>query len=191
MRHFKIYMLTLLAVIMALSLEVALAQNNTTAIQPQETRPRPLQLSGLGGVEELAQIAGNAALPSTSQINPEEAGTKDVTKSANITNIFRPNPSVGVSITSVNPAQRWVQITNEGIDAWNLTGWMLASGGNVTYTFPTIELEDGASLRVREGMGNSTATEIYTNSTAPLWTGNSITLFNEAGDTISTLSVPA
>lgn len=191
MRHFKIYMLTLLAVIMALSLELALAQNNTTAIQPQETRSRPLQLSGLGGVEELAQIAGNATLPNSIQINPEEAGTKDVTKSANITNIFSLNPSVGVSITGVNPAQRWVQITNEGIDAWNLTGWMLASGGNVTYTLPAIELEDDATLRIREGVGNSTATEIYTNSTAPLWTGNSITLLNEAGDTVSTLSVPA
>jgi hypothetical protein len=68
---------------------------------------------------------------------------------------------------------------------------MLVSGGNVTYTFPAIELEDDATLRIREGVGNSTATEIYTNSTAPLWTGNSITLFNEAGDTISTLSVPS
>jgi Lamin Tail Domain len=190
MRYFKRYMLTLFAVLMALSLEVAIAQNNTTVMQPQETRSRPLQLSGMGGIEELAQISGNASLFNSSQVNPEEAGTSDVTRFANIRNIFSLNPSVGVSITGVNPAQRWVQITNEGIDAWNLTGWSLSSGGMVTYTFPAIELEDGASLRIREGVGNDTATEIYTNSTAPLWTGNSITLLNDAGDTISTLNAP-
>ncbi len=191
MRYFKIYMLTLLAVLMALSLEVALAQNNTTSMQPQEARARPLQLSGMGGAEELAQIAGETALFDSNQTNPQEAGTRDVTKLANITGIFRPNPSVGISITSVDPTQRRVQITNAGIGAWNLTGWSLASGGNATYTFPAFELEDGASVRVREGMGNSTATEIYTNSTAPLWIGREVTLRNDVGNIISTYSVPA
>lgn len=191
MRYFKIYMLTLLAVLMALSLEVAIAQNNTTAMQPQEAGARPLQLSGMGGAEELAQVAGETALFESNQTNPQEAGTKDVTKLANIAGIFRPNPSVAVSITGVDPIERWVQITNAGIGAWNLTGWSLSSGGNATYTFPAFELEDGASVRVREGMGNSTATDIYTNSTAPLWMGREVTLRNDAGETISAYSAPA
>lgn len=191
MRYFKACMLTLLAAVMALSLNAALAQNNTTAMQPQEIRSQPLQLSGMGGTEELAQIVGRSAIANTSQINPKEAGTSDVTKSANLSSIFNRNPSVGISITSVNPSQRWVQITNEGIGAWNLTGWSLSSGENTTYKFPAFNLEDGASVRVREGMGNSTAAEIYTNSTAPLWTGREVTLRNDAGSMISTYSVPA
>ncbi len=207
MRYFKKRMLILLVILVSVSLETAFAQDtmnasiaanasstnasSTNVSLPQETRSRPLQLSGIGGTEELAQIAGTEALFNTSQINPQEAGTRDVTRSANITNIFRPNPSVGVGITGVDPVQRWVLITNSGIGAWNLTGWSLSSGENVTYTFPAFELEDGASVRVREGMGNSTATEIYTNSTAPLWTGNMISLLDEAGNTVSTISVPA
>jgi hypothetical protein len=191
MRYFKIYMLTLLAAVMALSLEVALAQNNTTAMQPQEIRSQPIQLSGMGGTEELVQIAGRSALANTSQINPNEAGTTDVTKSANLSSIFNRNPSVDVSITGVNPSQRWIQITNEGIGAWNLTGWSLSSGGSATYTFPAFNLENGASVRVREGVGNSTAKDIYTNSIAPLWTGREVTLRNDAGNIVSTYSVPA
>jgi hypothetical protein len=128
----------------------------------------------LVGTEELAQVAGTEALFDSSQINPQEAGTSDVTRLANIAGIFRPNPSVGVGIASVNTAERWVQITNTGIDAWNMTGWMLSSDGNTTFTFPDFELEDGTSVRVREGTGNSTATEIYTNSTAPPWTEHNL-----------------
>lgn len=191
MRYFKVCMLTLLAVVMVQSLEVALAQNNTTAMQPQEIRSQPIQLSGTGGTEELAQVVGRSALANASQINPKEAGTADVTKSANLSSIFNRNPSIGVSITGVNPSQRWVQIANEGIGAWNLTGWSLSSGGNTTYTFPVLSLEDGSSVRVREGMGNSTAADIYTNSTSPLWIGKEVTLRDDAGNTISTYSVPA
>ncbi len=202
MRYFKKRMLILLVILVSVSLETAFAQDimnasiaanasSTNVSLPQETRSRPLQLSGIGGTEELAQIAGTEALFNTSQINPQGAGTRDVTRSANITNIFRPNPSVGVGITGIDPVQRWVLVTNSGIGAWNLTGWSLSSGENVTYTFPAFELEDGASVRVREGMGNSTATEIYTNSTAPLWMGNEISLLDEAGNAVSTFGVPA
>ena len=132
----------------------------------------------------------SGALFNSSQINPQETGTSDVTRLANIAGIFRPNPSVGVGIASVNAAERWVQITNTGIGAWNLTGWTLSSGGDTTFTFPAFELEDGTSVRVREGTGNSTATDLYTNSTAPLWTGNTISLFDEAGNAVSTSGVP-
>ncbi len=191
MRYFKVCMLTLFAAVVALSLEAALAQNNTTAMPSQEIGSQPIQLSGTGGTKELAQVVGRSAIANTSQINPNEAGTADVTKSANVSSIFNRNPSVGVSITGVNPSQRWVQISNEGIGAWNLTGWSLSSGENTTYKFSAFDLADGASVRVREGIGNSTAAEIYTNSTAPLWIGREVTLRNDAGNIISTYSVPA
>ncbi len=216
MRYFKIHMLILLVMLMSVSLEVVFAQDqgamnasvatnasiaanasiatNVSAAAnvsaPQEIRARPLQLSGSVGTEELAQVAPEALFDS-SQINPQEARTRDVTRLANIARIFRPNPSVGVGIASVNAAERWVQITNTGIGAWNMTGWMLSSDGNTTFTFPAFELEEGTSVRVREGMGSSTATDLYTNSTAPLWTGNTISLLDEAGNAVSTFGVPA
>jgi hypothetical protein len=218
MRYFKIHMLILLVMLMSVSLEVVFAQDQdtmnasiaenvsaaenasiaanesiaTNVSAPQETASRPLQLSGSVGNEELAQVAGTGALFNSSQINPQEAGTRDVTRLANIAGIFRPNPSVGISIASVNAAERWIQIANTGVGAWNLTGWMLSSGENATtFTFPAFELEDGTSVRVREGMGNSTATDLYTNSTTPLWMGNTVSLLDEAGNTVSTFSVPA
>ncbi|HSD57896.1 MAG TPA: lamin tail domain-containing protein [Methanotrichaceae archaeon] len=178
----------------SIAANASIATNVSTAAnvsEPQETRARPLQLSGSVGTEELAQVAGTEALFDSSQINPQEAGTRDVTKLANIAGIFRPNPSVGIGIASVNAAQRWVQITNIGIAPRELTGWSLSSGGDATFTFPAFELEDGASVRVREGMGNSTASDLYTNSTAPLWTGNTISLLDEAGNSVSTFGVPA
>jgi hypothetical protein len=194
MRYFKISMLIFFALLMAISLEVTFAQNATNASStmnaslPQAAGSRYIQLSGLGGIEEAADIFGNE---SPNLFNRTQMGTVNLERAANATAAFANNPSVNILITRVDPINRWVEITNDGITATELTGWMLVSGGNVTYTFPAIELEDDAALRIREGVGNSTATEIYTNSTAPLWTGNSITLFNEAGDTISTLSVPS
>lgn len=194
MRYFKIHMLILLLMLMSVSLEVAFAQNIqnasivTNASVSQEMGSRYVQLSGLRGIEEATRIYGNET---TALSEGAQTGTIDVARSANATDVFDSNPSVNILLTRVDPSNRWVEITNEGITATELTGWMLSSGGNVTFTFPAIELEDDVFLRVREGMGNSTATDIYTNSTAPLWTENEITLLDTAGDVVSTLGVPA
>ncbi len=189
MRYFTIYIPILLAVVLSLSLGASLAQNNTTLIRPGEIGSQPVQLSGETGIKELAQVSGNASLFNATQINP--GASKDVTRSANISNIFNRNPSVGVVIAAINPSQRWVEIRNDGIGPWNITGWSLSSGGAMTYKFPAIELADGASLRVREGLGNGTSAQIYTNATTPLWIGNDIVLVSEAGDMISSARVPA
>jgi hypothetical protein len=194
MRHFKICMLIFFAMVMAASLEVTLAQNITNATDaanaslPEAMGSRYVQLSGIGGIREAAQIFGNE---SPGLINRTQTGTANLERSANATTAFANNPSVNILITRVDPVNRWVEISNEGITATELTGWMFESGGNITYTFPAVELQDDSLLRIREGMGNNSAAEIYTNSTAPLWTGNSITLLNDAGDTISAVNVPA
>lgn len=54
---------------------------------------------------------------------------------------------------------------------------------------PALVLEDGTSVNVHEGMGTSTATDIYTNSTEPLWIDNIVTLKDAAGNVITSYDV--
>jgi len=121
----------------------------------------------------------------------------DVTKAADTKAIFSreagaTTPSVKVAITNVNAVgDRYVQITNQAVGSWNLTGWMLVSAGNTTFTFPEFVLENGASVRVHEASGAGTKTDLYTNSTAPLWMGNVVSLQNADGYTISIYDITA
>ena len=101
-----------------------------------------------------------------------------------------PAPSVKVNITDVNTeGDKYVQITNQAVGAWDLTGWKLVSAGNTTYTFPAFSLDDGLSVKVHEGSGSGTATDMYTNSTAPLWIDNVVALQDATGNVISTYDI--
>ena len=123
-------------------------------------------------------------------------GYSDVTTSADRAAVFSrdsgvPAPSVKVTITNVvdTPEDRYVQVTNEAVGEWDLSGWMLESAGTTTFLFPALTLEDGDSIRVHEGMGSGTATDIYTNSTEPLWIDNIVTLKDAAGKVITSYDV--
>lgn len=123
-------------------------------------------------------------------------GFSDVTTSADRASVFSrdsgvPAPSVKVTITRIvdTPEDKYVQVTNEAVGEWDLTGWMLESAGTATFVFPALVLEDGTSVNVHEGMGTSTATDIYTNSTEPLWIDNIVTLKDAAGNVITSYDV--
>lgn len=123
-------------------------------------------------------------------------GYSDVTTTADRTAVFSrdsgvPAPSVKITITSVvdTPEDRYVQVTNEAVGEWDLTGWILESAGTTTFVFPSLVLEDGKSIKIHEGMGSGTATDIYTNSTEPLWIDNIITLKDAAGKVITSYDV--
>jgi len=124
------------------------------------------------------------------------AGYSDVTTSADRAAVFSrdsgvPAPSVKVTITNVvnTPEDKYVQVTNEAVGEWDLSGWMLESAGTTTFVFPALTLEDGKSIKVHEGMGSGTATDIYTNSTEPLWIDNIVTLKDAAGKVITSYDV--
>ena len=124
------------------------------------------------------------------------AGYSDVTTSADQKAVFSrdsgvPAPSVKVTITRIidTPEDKYVQVTNEAVGEWDLTGWMLESAGVATFIFPALTLEDGKSIKVHEGMGTGTATDIYTNSTEPLWIDNIVTLKDAAGNVITSYDV--
>ena len=99
-------------------------------------------------------------------------------------------PAVRVSITEVGTAEdKYVQVTNQAVGSWDITGWTLASAENTTFTFPELTLEEESSVRVHEGEGEGSVTDIYTNSTAPLWIDNLVSLQDADGNIISTYDV--
>ena len=123
-------------------------------------------------------------------------GYSDVATSADRAAVFSrdsgiPAPSVKVTITRVvdTPGDKYVQVANEGIGEWDMTGWTLESAGVATFVFPELVLNASTSIKVHEGMGAGTATDIYTNSTEPLWINNIVTLKDAAGNTLTSYDV--
>lgn len=103
-----------------------------------------------------------------------------MTKLANVTAIFGPYKGENIHIMQVNTkGGKWIGITNQGIAATNLSGWRLMNSEGFIYVFPNINLDPTAILRIYEGFGSSTMTDLYTNSTAPI--------FSDSGDLITLL----
>jgi len=119
----------------------------------------------------------------------------DVSKTANRDTVFTreagaSTPAVKVVITKVNTAEdKYVQVTNQAVGSWNLMGWTLASAGNTTFTFPELTLEEESFVRVHEGEGVNSKSDIYSNSTNPLWIDNLVSLQDADGNIISTYDV--
>jgi hypothetical protein len=157
----------------------------TSAASPQETASRFKQLSTF--VKGATTILGK-------NVAQEYA---DVSKTANRDAVFTrgagaSTPAVKVGITSVGTANdKYVQVTNKAVGSWDLMGWTLASAGNTTFTFPSLTLDEGAFVRVHEGEGAGSKTDIYTNGTAPLWIDNLVSLVDADGSVISTYDVSA
>jgi len=175
-------------VIVAEAASVAAPENETEAAPiaaSQETASRFTQLSNY--------TKGTSAVLGKNLTG----GYSDVTETADTNLVFSrdagvPAPSVKVSITKVNTLDdKYVQITNQAVGAWDMTGWNLVSAGSTTYTFPAFSLEDGLSVKVHEGNGFGTATDIYTNNTAPLWIDNIVALQDATGNVISSYDISA
>ena len=123
-------------------------------------------------------------------------GYSDVATSADRAAVFSrdsgiPAPSVKVTIARVvdTPGDKYVQVANEAVGEWDMTGWTLESAGVATFVFPELVLNASTSIKVHEGMGAGTATDIYTNSTEPLWIDNIVTLKDAAGNTLTSYDV--
>lgn len=80
-----------------------------------------------------------------------------------------------LNITALNPAgEEWIEITNEGADIVELTGFTLKDEANAIFTFPQMILLPGASVRVYTGTGINTTDTLY-------W-GLGETVWNDDGD---------
>jgi hypothetical protein len=157
----------------------------TPAAAPEETASRFKQLSTF--VKGATTILGKNVVQEYT----------DVSKTANRDTVFTrgagaSTPAVKVGITRAGTANdKYVQVTNQAVGSWDLMGWTLASAGKTTFTFPSLTLDEGASVRVHEGEGTGSETDIYTNGTEPLWIDNLVSLLDADGSVISTYDVSA
>jgi hypothetical protein len=160
-----------LALVLALCAGSGFAQEvaNATDLQAPESVAVSEQLSN--ATSEAPEVLGES-IPGTYQ---------DVTQTSDVQSVFSRNPSLNVNITSADTTEKWLEITNQGIATTDLSGWSISSEGNVTFIFPTYELEGGDSVKVREGTGVGAEGEIYTNSTDSLWLGNVVMLIDASG----------
>jgi hypothetical protein len=173
----------------AVAVEEAAAPADETAEEveaaPQETASRFKQLSTF--VEGETTVLGK-------NMTQEY---QDVSATVDRGNVFTRaagelTPAVKVAISKVNTGDdKYVEVTNQAVGSWDITGWTLASAGNTTFTFPAIILEEESSIRVHEGEGTGSESDIYTNSTAPLWIDNLVSLQDADGSIISTYDVSA
>jgi hypothetical protein len=166
--------------------EVSEASGSVDAVEavPEATASRFKQLSVYAGE---STILGNNVT----------AGYADVSATADRTAVFtrdagRLSPSTKLGISKVGTGDdRFVEFTSQAVGEWDLANWSLSSGGSTTFTFPSMILEEGAAVRVHEGSGAASATDIYTNSSEPLWVDSFVSLLDGEGDVISTFDISA
>ncbi len=166
--------------------EVAAPVNETPVAA--EVAPEAAAPADASRFKQLSVYAGESSV-----LGKNEAQSfTDVSVSANPTAVFTRDagefsPSAKLGISSVGTGDdKYVEVKSQAVGEWDLSGWTLSSAGATTFTFPALTLEEGAVVRVHEGEGAGSATDIYTNSTTPLWTENLITLSDAEGDVIST-----
>lgn len=163
--------------------EAAAPLTETAQATPQETASRFKQLSTFvkGATTVLGKNTAQEYMDVSMTANRDTVFTREAGVST---------PAVKVGITKVSTTEdKYVQVTNQAVGSWDLMGWTLASAGNTTFTFPSLTLEEKAFVRVHEGEGVGSNTDIYTNNTASLWIDNLVSLQNADGTIISTYDV--
>jgi micrococcal nuclease len=84
--------------------------------------------------------------------------------------------STPIRITALDPHDEWVELTNVGGQAINLTGHTLKDEANHIYTFPNFTLTPNQSVRLYTGNGRNTDSRLY-------WGLGNNTVWNNNGDT--------
>lgn len=163
----------LMGAILALSMDLAFAQDSRDVGTNQANVSQILQ----------SAVAQQSA---STQVNQgvAQSGPVSVTQVANTSQIFSINKGEAMNITAINYAGgQWVQIANIGISNRNLTGWRLVNKEGTVYTFPNIILPVNGVLRVHQGNGRNTITDLYTGSASTLVSGPDevITLTDNSG----------
>ncbi|HNR57715.1 MAG: lamin tail domain-containing protein [Methanothrix sp.] len=99
----------------------------------------------------------------------------------------------GVGIENVSWVDEWVEISNLGESAQDLTGWTLKDEQNHTYSFPEgFVLAAGGRVLVHTGVGDDSATDLYMNLGTPIWNngGDLATLMDADGNVVSAFTKP-
>jgi endonuclease YncB( thermonuclease family) len=72
--------------------------------------------------------------------------------------------------------QEYICITNQGTAVVDMTGWWVRDKAGATFTVPAFSLAASASVRVRTGCGQNSATDLY-------WCKDGSAVWNNSGDT--------
>ena len=84
----------------------------------------------------------------------------------------------GIEISSLSLKEEYVKIKNSGSSSVDLTGWEIKDEDNKhTYTFPSFQLEAGATVTLYTIEGSDTETELYWGSGNPFWNNDGDTAF--------------
>ena len=182
--------LKLISIAMLLALFSAGALCQSQASSTQTVEPVNTLTQVVEPTSSTAQVIESINNTNAADLNSVPAGTRDVTKLANLNQIFTANKSEALKIYNVKHAgDSWVEIYNSGITPRNLTGWTLMNKENSQLVLPKLDLSSRASIRVHPGTGMSKATDLYLNSTFPMWMNDNsdvITLHDNTGRTIFT-----
>ncbi|WP_321417169.1 lamin tail domain-containing protein [uncultured Methanomethylovorans sp.] len=96
----------------------------------------------------------------------------------------------GVYVTGLDLKNEWVKIKNSGSSTMDLTGWAIRDEGDKhTYTFPSFQLEAGATVTLHTEDGTNTGTELYWGSGNSIWNndGDTAFLYDSSGNLVSSL----
>jgi asparagine N-glycosylation enzyme membrane subunit Stt3 len=97
-----------------------------------------------------------------STVTTTEATTTSIPENTIIAPIETSTSDEGIEITGLNLKDEFVKIKNSGSSSVDLTGWQIKDEGDKhTYTFPSFELEAGATVTLYTAEGSNTDTELY------------------------------
>lgn len=85
----------------------------------------------------------------------------------------------------------YVEIVSHSEGAVDLSGWQLMDEEGQTFTFPSLILNEGGTVKVRSKAGQDTVIELYWQAESPVWeAGEIVKLLNAEGDIMATYSIP-
>ena len=127
--------------------------------------------------------------------SPAQESTSSNSDAPTATPAVEAPASEGIQITSVDGAGNLdaeaVLIVNESNSSFNLQGWTLAREGGPVYTFGTLSLFPGGSVRVLSRAGSDTSIDLFWGRTSPVWQSKSkVRLVNAEGILVHEFTVP-
>jgi len=86
-----------------------------------------------------------------------------------------------------NRNEEYVCFTNQSAEAVNMTDWQVRDEAEHEYIFPAFTLNPGASVRLRTGCGEASATDLYWCSPRAVWNndGDTVYLFDSQGQEVT------
>ncbi len=158
-----------------------------------ETLQRLLSISTVYRTDDHGTITittdGSTYTVTTKKTDPSKTSTTSTVTKDTIITTSTPDNTVdtpvetgtsddGIEISSLSLKEEYVKIKNSGSSSVDLTGWEIKDEDNKhTYTFPSFQLEAGATVTLYTIEGSDTETELYWGSGNPFWNNDGDTAF--------------